>query len=53
MCANEYSYHAVNPINIDESRKRKSVRLCLELNKPYPLSIQLTNKIKNYINKIT
>ncbi len=53
MCANEYSYHAVNPINIDESRKRKSVRLCLELNKPYPLSIQLTNKIKSYINKIT
>ena len=52
MCANEYSYHAVNPINIDESRKRKSVRLCLELNKPYPLPIQLTNKIKIILIKL-
>jgi len=52
MCANDYSYHAVNPIDIDESRQRRTVRLCLEIDDPYTNFIKIRKLASNIMSKI-
>jgi hypothetical protein len=51
LCANPLSYHSVNPIEIDDKRRRKTVRLCLELDKSYTFLNKLTEKVISLLNK--
>ena len=51
LCANNLSYHAVNPINIDDSRRRKTIRLCLELDNSYTFFIKIRNRLFEIFRK--
>ena len=52
LCANKYSYHSVNPINIDDTRQRKTVRMCLELKKSHTLLNKIKNNLFEIFNKL-
>jgi hypothetical protein len=52
MSPNDYSYHAVSPINIDKTRQRKTVILTFELEKKFTVYRRIKHLYQALIQKI-
>ena len=50
MCASQGSYHAVKPIQIDDTRSRRSVRLTLELEHSYTAYRRFVWRLRDWLD---